>query len=57
MMLLPGVPVVSRVTLDANEAMTKLIQDLEKLRETESYMHGDFNLYLDANKTVLGYTR
>lgn len=56
--LLPGVPVG---TVDHfvgnNESDKKNIALLEEIRKGPSFQHGNFDVYLDANRTVVGYTR
>lgn len=56
--LLPGVPVG---TLDEftgeNATNVEEITKLEKIRETQSYQHGSFDVYTDLNDTVIAYSR
>lgn len=52
--LLPGVPVG---TLDELVNNKDEIQKLEEIRSTLSYQHGNFDVYLQHNKTVVAYSR
>lgn len=55
-MLLPGVPVAS---LDSyrSQNLTTYLKALEEMRTTPSYMHGSFEVYTNANDSVIAYTR
>lgn len=56
LLLLPGVPVsVLESFKDGND--TTYIRRLEQIRESPSYMHGSFQVYTDANDTVIAYSR
>lgn len=52
--LLPGVPVG---TLDELITNKDEIQKLEEIRTTQSYQHGNFEVYIAHNKTVVAYSR
>lgn len=53
--LLPGVPIA---TLDALHAVNgTVIQELEKIRESPSCMHGTFKAYADPLNNTIAYTR
>lgn len=38
-------------------AGASFVEELVALRQTPSYMHGSFDVYTDANETVIAYTR
>lgn len=56
--LLPGVPVGSIENfVGTNGSELKNVQILEEIRSGASYQHGSFDVYLDAKKAVVAYTR
>lgn len=56
--LLPGVPVGSVENFIGNgDSDLKNVQLLEEIRSGASYQHGSFDVYLDAKKAVVAYTR
>lgn len=63
LMLLPGVPVVDNVdqlvinSPAINSTEPSLISQLEAIRESPSYMHGSFDVFINANKSVIAYAR
>lgn len=56
-MLLPGVPIIPLEDLLYNATDKALITKLTDVRSAPSYMHGNFDVYTDSNKTVIAYTR
>lgn len=54
LMLLPGVPVGPPFSFEREANFTK---QLDELRKSPSFTHGKFAVYLNANKTVVAYTR
>lgn len=56
-MLLPGVPIIPLEELLFNTNDKALITKLSDVRSAPSYMHGNFDVYTDSNKTVIAYTR
>lgn len=57
-MLLPGVPVAHEASFRAKgENATSVITEVNAVRDSPSYQHGSFNVYTDANETVIAYTR
>lgn len=56
-MLLPGVPVIPVEDLLFDATDKALITKLTDIRSAPSYMHGNFDIYTDSNKTVVAYTR
>lgn len=56
--LLPGVPVAPIENLIGNNGTDlRDVHALEEIRATASYQHGSFDVYTDANQTVVAYTR
>lgn len=55
--LLPGVPVGTLDQLTGSSNNTNVIQTLEKIRKTQSFQHGTFEVYTENNDTIIAYTR
>lgn len=54
--LLPGVPVGTLDQLIGSNN-TDVIKVLEKIRKTQSFQHGSFEVYTNNNDTIIAYTR
>uniref|UniRef100_U5EQW4 alpha-glucosidase n=1 Tax=Corethrella appendiculata TaxID=1370023 RepID=U5EQW4_9DIPT len=57
MLLLPGVPIVPLEVFNYHNTSVETIHHLEKYRESPSYMHGNLNIFNDANETLIAYSR
>lgn len=56
--LLPGVPVGTLEEFTGlNGTNVKEIEKLESIRASSSYQHGSFDVYTDAEETIIAYTR
>lgn len=54
--LLPGVPVGTLDQLTGSNN-TAVIKALEKIRKTQSFQHGSFEVYTENNDTIIAYSR
>jgi hypothetical protein len=55
-LLLPGTPIVPIDALNYENESIHDIHTMQKFRDSSSYQHGDFKVYLDVSEKVIGYT-
>lgn len=48
---------VANATQQQQQTSLSFVDELEALRQTPSYMHGSFDVFTNANETVIAYTR